>query len=415
MRVLLAPHGTRGDVQPMIALARALRARGHAAAFVAPSNFVAWIRAHGFDAVSNAVDAEAVLTEPGADLHSLRWQLRHLGELVDRLFASLAPAARDADVIVGAGIQMAGSSIAEWRGVPYASAVFCPCGVPSRAAPPPTVKTQSLPPWLNRLLWTIGSPLATLALRGPLNRARAGLGLGPLDDVLDYLGGDRIIVAADRDLAPLGDDAPRRAVATHAWILEDGDADLDEALAGFLELDPPPVYIGFGSMVARHVPELAEQAVAAVRAAGRAAIVAGGWADLGRDLPRDDDLLIVRAVPHALVLPRVAAAIHHGGAGTTTAAARAGVPQIVLPHILDQFYWAHRVATLGLGPRGLPVSLVNADVLADRLHTAIDDPRCAARAAAFAERIGGRNGAADAVDHLEQMVSAAVPMAERAT
>jgi len=415
MRVLLAPHGTRGDVQPMLALAHALRARGHAAAFVAPANFVAWIRAHGFDADSNGVDAEAVLTEPGADLHSLRWQLRHLGELVERLFTSLASVSRGAYLIVGAGIQMAGSSIAEWRGVPYASAVFCPCGVPSRSAPPPTVKTQSLPPWLNRLLWMLGWPLATLALRAPINRARAALGLTPLDDVLDHLGGDRIIVAADRDLAPLGDDAPRRAVATDAWILEDDAVDLDDDLEEFLALDPPPVYIGFGSMVARHVPRLAEEAVAAVRAAGRAAIVASGWADLGRELERDDDLLIVRAMPHALVLPRVAAAIHHGGAGTTTAAARAGVPQIVLPHILDQFYWAHRVAALGLGPRGLPVSLVNADVLADRLHTAIDDPRCAARAARFAERIDGRNGAADAVDRLDELAKAGDPLAERAT
>jgi len=413
MRVLLAPHGTRGDVQPMLALAHALRARGHAAAFVAPSNFVAWIRAQGFDAESNGIDAEAVLTEPGADLQSLRWQVRHLAELVDRLFASLAAAPFDADVIVGAGIQMAGSSIAEQRGVPYASAVFCPCGVPSRDAPPPTVKTQSLPRWLNRLLWDIGGPLATLAFGTPINRARAAIGLRRLDGVLDHLAGDRIIVAADRDLAPLGDDAPARAVATDAWILDIGAPALDDRLARFLDLDPPPVYVGFGSMVATRAPELAEHAVAAVRAVGRAAIVASGWADLGRTLDAGDDLLVARALPHAAVLPRVAAAVHHGGAGTTTAAARAGVPQIVLPHILDQFYWAHRVAQLALGPRALPVGLVTADILADRLHAAIEDPRYAGRAAAFAERIGDRDGTADAVTHLEQLVGARPAAAAR--
>jgi len=414
MRVLLAPHGTRGDVQPMLALAHALRARGHAAAFVAPSNFVAWIRAQGFDAESNGIDVEAVLTEPGADLQSLRWQVRHLGELVDRLFASLA-AAPDADVVVGAGIQMAGSSIAERRGVPYASAVFCPCAVPSRDAPPPTVKTQSLPRWLNRLLWDVGGPLATFALRAPINRARAAIGLRPLDDVLDHLAGDRIMVAADRDLAPLGDDAPARAAATDAWILDVGAPALDDRLARFLDLDPPPVYVGFGSMVAKRAPDLAEHAVAAVRAVGRAAIVASGWAGLGRTLEDGDDLLVARALPHALVLPRVAAVVHHGGAGTTTAAARAGAPQIVLPHILDQFYWAHRVAQLGLGPRALPVHLVTADILAERLHQAIEDPRYAGRAAAFAERIGDRNGTPDAVTLLEQLVGAWPAGAARAT
>jgi len=405
MRVLLAPHGTRGDVQPMIALARALRARGHAARFVAPSNFVDWIRAHGFDAASNGVDAEAVLTEPGADLHSLRWQVKHLAALVGRLFESLARHADDADLLVGAGIQMAGSSIAESRDVPYASAVFCPCAVPGGLAPPPTVKTQSLPRWVNRLLWDVGGPIAALALRGPINRARAAIGLRPLHNPLEHLAGDRIVVAADGDLAPLGDDAPQRAVATDAWILDVESAVLDDRLAAFLALDPPPVYVGFGSMVAKHVPALADHALAAVRAVGRAAIVASGWSDLGRGVEPGDDVLVMRAVPHQLVLPRVAAAVHHGGAGTTTAAARAGVPQIVLPHILDQFYWAHRVAELGLGPRALPVALVTADILAERLHAAVEEPRYARRAAALAERLAGRNGAPDAVVHLEEFVA----------
>jgi len=113
--------------------------------------------------------------------------------------------------------------------------------------------------------------------------------------------------------------------------------------------------------------------------------------------------LTVDALPHQKVLPRVAAVVHHGGAGTTTAAARAGVPQVVLPHILDQFYWAHRVAVLGLGPRALPVELANADVLADRLVTALNDPRIAARAGALAPAIRSRNGVDAAVDHLERL------------
>src|SRR5689334_3114975 len=106
MRVLLAPHGSRGDVQPMLALAHALRDRGHAVRFSAPANFVDWIRGRGFDADSNGVDVEAVLQEAGADLHSLRWQLRHLAELVDALFAAVARASDTADLIVGSGVQM---------------------------------------------------------------------------------------------------------------------------------------------------------------------------------------------------------------------------------------------------------------------------------------------------------------------
>jgi UDP:flavonoid glycosyltransferase YjiC (YdhE family) len=103
------------------------------------------------------------------------------------------------------------------------------------------------------------------------------------------------------------------------------------------------------------------------------------------------------------VLPRVAAAVHHGGAGTTTASARAGVPQVILPHILDQYYWAHRIERLGLGPAGLPIALVNADVLAARLDRALNDPRIRERATRLGAVIATRNGAQAAVDHLERI------------
>ena len=118
-----------------------------------------------------------------------------------------------------------------------------------------------------------------------------------------------------------------------------------------------------------------------------------------------DDVLVLDEMPHACVLPRVAAAVHHGGAGTTTAAASAGVPQVVLPHLLDQYYWAAQVERLGLGPRPLPVDLVTADVLAERLDRALNDPAIRGRAAAFATVIGSRNGVDAAVDVIEQLVS----------
>jgi vancomycin aglycone glucosyltransferase len=405
MRVLLAPHGSRGDVQPMLALARALRDAGHDAAFVAPSNFVPWLRSHGFAAEPNGIDVEAVLQQGAANLQSLRWQLRHLTSIVDRLFASLAPASDRADVIVGSGIQLAAPSIAEWRDVPYAYASFCPCTLPSAHWPPPPVKAQTLPRWLNRLLWTIGGPATSLVLRRPINRGRAALGLRPVDEVLSHVAGDLTIVAADRDLAPLADDMPTRIVGTDAWIAGDNGVDLDPRVDAFLRIDPPPVYIGFGSMVAPRAAALAATTIDAVRAVGRAAIVAGGWAGLDRYITPDDDVLVAATLPHGRVLPRVAAAIHHGGAGTTTAVARAGVPQVILPHILDQFFWARRVAELGIGPPAIPVDLVTADVLAERVEAAVADPSIRSRAAALAPGIRARNGAADAVPHLERVAA----------
>jgi vancomycin aglycone glucosyltransferase len=271
--------------------------------------------------------------------------------------------------------------------------------------PPPPIHNQRLPRVINQLLWQVGAPITSWMIARPINAGRRQLGLRPIGSVLDDLFHQPVIVAADRDLGPIPADAPRTVVATDAFVLQSTTA-LDPRVAAFLAIDPAPVYVGFGSMVARRLSELASHAVAAARALGRRLLLAGGWAALDRHLIAEDagnDVLLVDAVPHAAVLPRVAAAVHHGGAGTTAAAARAGVPQVILPHILDQFYWAHRVERLGLGPRGLPVDLVTADVLTERLDAALHDPRIRRRAAEAAPAIAARDGVDAAADHLERI------------
>jgi len=403
MRVLLAPHGTRGDVQPMLALAIALRGGGHAVSFAVPSNFLDWIRAHGFDAASNGVDIAAAMQAPDAKLESTRWLFRCLKDQTARMFEPLARASEGADVIVGAGAQLVTASIAEWRDVPHVNVAFCPCTIPSSAAPPPIVRTQALPPWINRLLWQAGGPIAGLLLRGTINRGRAPLGLRPIDNPLAHIAESCVILAADPDLAPLGDDAPATAVSTDAWFLDEP-ATLDPRVEAFLTLDPAPIYVGFGSMMAMGVPDLAAQAIAAARALGRGAIIAGGWGGFDRAVTPAADVLTLSAVPHHAVFPRVAAVVHHGGAGTTTAAARAGVPQVILPHILDQFYWAHRIEWLGLGPRALAVELITADILTDRLDAALNDAAIRARATTLGPVIAARNGVHAAVDVIAQLV-----------
>jgi UDP:flavonoid glycosyltransferase YjiC (YdhE family) len=109
-------------------------------------------------------------------------------------------------------------------------------------------------------------------------------------------------------------------------------------------------------------------------------------------------------VPHSLIFPKVAAAVHHGGAGTTTAAARAGAPQVLLPHILDQYYWAHRVEVLGLGPPALPIERVTFEVLCNRMSRAVNDPLIRERVNRLAPAVAARNGVTAAVEHLEALL-----------
>jgi vancomycin aglycone glucosyltransferase len=402
MRILLASHGTRGDVQPIVALGVALRARGHVIRLVAPANFVTWVQSYGLDIQSDGVDVEALLRSSGTGLQSLSWQMQYLSRITPLLFDPVARASEGCELIVCAGIHFAAASVAQWRNVPYVHAVFCPCATPNSTTPPPNVHRQTLPRWINRFLWQVGGPVADFALRGPINRGRATLGLEALDNPISQILKGRTILAADRDLGPPSDDAPKCAVSTDAWVLDEPGT-LDARVEAFLERGAAPVYIGFGSMIAPRAPELVAQAVAAVRAVGRRAVIAGGWAALERHIKEADDVITVDNVPHSLIFPKVAAAVHHGGAGTTTAAARAGVPQVLLPHILDQYYWADRIEALKLGPRALSVEKVTAELLTDRISVAVNDPSIRERVNRLAPLVAARNGVTAAAEYLEAL------------
>jgi sterol 3beta-glucosyltransferase len=181
-------------------------------------------------------------------------------------------------------------------------------------------------------------------------------------------------------------------------FLDDG-AGLDPELDAFLTEGEPPVYLGFGSMKTRHPERLARLLADAASGAGRRALIAGGWAGLAaKDLP--PGCRIISSAPHHALFPRVAAVVHHGGAGTTGAAARAGVPQVVVPHFGDQFYWGFRVEALGVGPAPLSRLRLSAKKLSAAIRAALS-AECVARARALGERVRARDGLAEAVRVVE--------------
>ncbi|APA99840.1 glycosyltransferase [Nocardia seriolae] len=208
----------------------------------------------------------------------------------------------------------------------------------------------------------------------PLHARRAEIGLAPVAEVRDHIFTDRPWLAADPVLGPWPGSGDLEVWQSGAWMLSDP-APLGDEIEEFLAAGEPPVYFGFGSM--HLAPETARAAIDAARAPGRRAIVLRGWAGLA---PIDDapDCLAVGEVDHRALFPRVAAVVHHGGAGTTTAVSRAGVPQVVVPQLFDQFYWADRVRTLGLGFAHAP-GRVTEDSLITALESALT-PDTAARA-----------------------------------
>jgi UDP:flavonoid glycosyltransferase YjiC (YdhE family) len=173
------------------------------------------------------------------------------------------------------------------------------------------------------------------------------------------------------------------------------------SLVEFINAGPPPIYIGFGSMTDENVEGLAAIIIDALKQTNARAILAKGWAGLSpADLPTD--AFLTDDVPHAWLFPKVAAVIHHGGAGTTGAAFRAGIPSIVIPFILDQFFWGRRVYELGVGPRAIPRKRLTAERLVAAIKAATTDQSMRDRARMLGEQIRQEDGIHTAVSVIAQ-------------
>jgi UDP:flavonoid glycosyltransferase YjiC (YdhE family) len=390
MRFALAVEGSRGDVQPMLGLAARLVERGQDATVCAPPDLRGFVEGRGVKFRPLGTDVHGLLAEEAYALHrgAVVWALlakRLFQRILREQFEALPRAAAGADMIIGAGLQFAGPSVAEAWGIPYRPVAYCPALFRSAEFPPPLIPNQTLPRWVNRLAWRGFLGLQDRLLRTELNRQRAALGLAPVTDTYRYLIGERPLLAADAALAPVPDDAPV-PVDQVGYLLPEDATPLSPKLESFLEAGPPPVYLGFGSMVDPDPAGTTRLLLDAVERAGCRAILARGWAGLG-DGPLPDSVLGAGTLPHASLFPRLAAVIHHGGAGTTTTAARSGVPQIVIPHLLDQHYWGHRVHLLGVAPPPLPRSKLTAAGLAERIGASLENEILSERARELGERL----------------------------
>lgn len=398
MRVLLSTIGSRGDVQPLIALAVALRAKGHQSRLCAPPDFRELAEGHGvpFVGVGPRVRHAGSPRSRGAGPPSPEVLRQLVADTIAGQFATIEPAGADCDVIVAStALQYAARSIAEHRGIPYFFAGYSPIVFPSdHHAPPPLPGPRSTEEGAdNRTLWERQAEHWNELFGPALNQQRATRGLEPVSDVRSHMFTGEPLLAADPTLAPWPTPSDLQVTQTGAWVLSDP-RPLPEELDRFLAAGEPPVYVGFGST---HTPqETGRMAVEAVRALDRRAIVSRGWADL---VPAagEPDCLSVSEVNVQALFPRVAAIVHHGGAGTTTAAARGGVPQVIAPRSYDQHYFAERIDDLGLGVGHAPTDPTPGSLVA-ALESALQ-PGVVARARSIAEAVR-TDGAAVAAQHV---------------
>ncbi|WP_394849114.1 glycosyltransferase [Pendulispora brunnea] len=358
MKVLISSIGSRGDVQPLLALALELRALGNDVSLCVAPNFKEWVESFGLRCIPIGPDLKtmqggAAQTKDGKPVKPTMKQMKEMAASTVRdQFQVLTEAARGCDLIVAAtALQIAARSIAETLKIPYVFVGFSPSVFPSPDYPPhapPPLGFQyprGLPSFANRLLWKMDGWMFSVAFLTTLNEERAKLGLPRVENVQRHVFTDRPWLAADPVLAPAAPAADLEIVQTGAWLLPNQSA-LPDELEKFLSGGEPPVYFGFGSMQA--ADQTGKLLIDAARAAGLRSILSQGWGNL-RLADAGADCISIGDVNHEKLFPRVAAVVHHGGAGTTTTASKSGSPQVIVPHIYDQYYFSRRVQELGAG------------------------------------------------------------------
>lgn len=350
MRILLSTIGSRGDVQPLVALGLQLRELDQEVHMCVPPDFCEWIEGLGITVTPIGPELRPTGKTNPMGTRPTPEQIRQMMEgTVATQFETITAAAQDCDIIVGAtALQVAAPSIAEKLGVPYVFAAYCPVVLPSpHHAPPVLAMLGDKPMTMTNYneLWDKDAERWNVQWRDILNAHRTKLGLDPVSDVRSHILTDQTWLASDPLLGPWGDPTDESVFQTGAWFVNDRNP-LSPELEAFLDAGEPPIYFGFGSI--RAPEEFSRVTIETARALGYRAILLKGWADLAL-FDNKPDCIAIGDVNHQLLFKRVAAVVHHGGAGTTHAAARGGAPQVVIPQHYDQHYWAGRVQALGIG------------------------------------------------------------------
>jgi sterol 3beta-glucosyltransferase len=413
-RISIQTLGTRGDVQPYVALAMGLQSAGHEVQLSAPTQFETFVGRHGvqfaplpgeFLQLMETPEAKAAMTGSGGFAAGFRL-MKYFKPIGRRLLEAQWSAAQafGPDLMIYHPKAVGAPHIAERLGCPTVLASPLPGFTPTQAFASPLVPFRSLGP-LNALSHTVMANSGDFLFRSIIAEWRtAALGLPrrpaqPLRPALTLYAYSPTVLPKPADWGPA-------ATVTGYWFLEDhADWKPSDALAQFLATDVRTVYVGFGSMPGLDPEPLTRMIVEALARTGLRGVLSTGGGALAETVAAPHVYFIDQA-PHDRLFPMVSACLHHGGAGTTAAALRAGRPSIICPFFGDQPFWGRIVRDLGAGPEPLDRKRLTVDALANAFGSAGQD-RVVQTAQALGNAIRQENGVSTAAASIEQMFGAA--------
>lgn len=416
MQIAIIAGGSRGDVQPYVALGKGLQDAGHTVRILSSDDFHDLVTDAGLDFFSTGGNAQAVAMKmqglvTQGKMREVLAQMRRASEAqaVQAAEKGLI-ACQGSDLILGglSGL-FSGRALAERLGIPLLLAYLVPF-TPTSAFPSALTPIPNTPltHWLNKPSHLIAQQMMWQAFRSADNKARAKvLHLPPASFWGPFSSLKRqkqpVLYGYSEHVLPRPKDWDDTQQITGYWFLEPEQGWKPPAdLLHFLEAGVPPVYIGFGSMSNSKPEETAEMVLQALARMGQRGVLYEGWGGLKRaQLP--EHVFMTGSVPHTWLFPRMAAVVHHGGVGTTAAGLAAGVPSVITPFFADQPFWGQRVYELGVGPRPIRQKRLTVDNLTEALGQAVSDDKMRKKAALLGERIRAENGVARAVAMIEQV------------
>ncbi|MDR0668724.1 MAG: glycosyltransferase [Treponema sp.] len=406
MNVLLAGRGSQGDVYPYLALAKELERRGHTVTVSLPRLFAKEAADAGVNHVLQALDDIAGMVEGVPDTKDLlAWTRR----VIKSQFGEFIPLLERHDVLVAANTEFAAPSVAEYCGKPLVRTAFGPF-IPGRRIPPPVFPFSGSNPIIRpALLWAMLNLGLNLMVKKTLNQERQALGMDCIKDQAEHApaGADNFLLYSRY----LGETDPdwnyRWGIGGYCFNDEfPYDGELWRRFLEFVNKDRrPTIFFTLGSCNTEQRDLFARRLFEVCRERGYKLVVGCGWWKVGVHLGAGEHLFLLdKAIPHTFIFPHVDAVIHHGGSGTTHSAARAGKPQLVLPLIIDQFYWAHRVRKLGLGPEGANIGRISKGELGKRVLDLLTNESYRENAARLGILVRGETGLKNACERIESHI-----------
>jgi sterol 3beta-glucosyltransferase len=406
MNITILTIGSRGDVQPFLALGAGLEEAGHEVTLAAGGAFEGFVTGHGLRYARLDVELLERLQTPegkaAVSIKNLPGTIKKISPMYRKVLDQEWEAARGADAVVYHPKALGGFHIVEALGVPGFLAHPVPMFSPTRAFPNPVLPFANLGGFLNRLSYGAVLRSMTAPFWLTINRwRRETLGLPPrtfMASELRLRGTPvRTLVCCSPQVVSPPADWGEATTVTGYWFLDESrDWRPPDRLAKFLGSGPPPVYVGFGSLGGWTPDKVVADVLAALKQAGCRGVFAVGGGRVSPEVP--DDVCVIESAPHEWLFPRMAALVHHGGAGTTAEGLRAGKPTVVCPTpVNDQAFWGRRVFELDLGPRPIPQRRLTAEVLAQAIRAAVKDRGMRRRAEELGEKIRAERGVENAV------------------